>query len=317
MASLRERILTVFRGGTPDVVPFMLDLSHWFYHKTGRAWDLSQVYTEPERELIDYHRENAVGFYVANNAAFWSQTYRHDVSADVRKSVIGGAPEIAWTLDTPLGTIRRSRRWSEQTYSWHVSEWVVKTEADLRVFEYAMTGCRFVPHWERYREWKSAVGDVGVVYMPVGYSAMGHLFNLWMGIEGAIMATYEWTETMREVVDRVNANLLNLVDLLADSPAEIVIMGDNFSSDLQPPHFFAEWSRRFYEEAIRRLHGAGKSVCVHIDGRLKGAIQMIRDAGADGGDAITPAPMGDLSAAECRQEAGQDFILSGGVSPEL
>ena len=31
--TLRERILAVYRGETPDVVPYMLDLSHWFYHK--------------------------------------------------------------------------------------------------------------------------------------------------------------------------------------------------------------------------------------------------------------------------------------------
>jgi hypothetical protein len=28
-----ERILTVFNGGTPDQVPYMLDLSHFFYQK--------------------------------------------------------------------------------------------------------------------------------------------------------------------------------------------------------------------------------------------------------------------------------------------
>jgi hypothetical protein len=58
-------------------------------------------------------------------------------------------------------------------------------------------------------------------------------------------------------------------------------------------------------------------VAVHIDGRLRGAIGMIRDAGADCGDAITPAPMGDLTPAQCRDEAGPRFILSGGVPPTL
>ncbi len=33
--------------------------------------------------------------------------------------------------------------------------------------------------------------------------------------------------------------------------------------------------------------------------------------------AITPTPLGDLSAAQCRAEAGSEFILSGGVSPDL
>lgn len=34
----------------------MLDLSHWFYHKFRKPWDLSVSYTKPETELIDYHR---------------------------------------------------------------------------------------------------------------------------------------------------------------------------------------------------------------------------------------------------------------------
>jgi uroporphyrinogen-III decarboxylase len=44
---------------------------------------------------------------------------------------------------------------------------------------------------------------------------------------------------------------------------------------------------------------------------------MIHDAGADCGDAITPAPMGDLAPQACREEAGPQFILSGGVPPNL
>ena len=118
-------------------------------------------------------------------------------------------------------------------------------------------------------------------------------------------------------MDRINDNNLKLIDLLATSPAEIIIMGDNFSSDLQPPRFFQRWSRPYYAEAIRRLHAAGKYVAVHIDGKLRGAIAMIRDAGADCGDAITPAPMGDLTPTQCREEGGPDFILSGGIPPTL
>ena len=48
----RDRILAVYRGEQPDVVPFMLDLSHWFYHREKRAWDLSLSYVSPERDLI-------------------------------------------------------------------------------------------------------------------------------------------------------------------------------------------------------------------------------------------------------------------------
>lgn len=316
--TLRERILAVYRGQTPDVVPYMLDLSHWFYHRHRLPWDLSRPYVEPETELIDYHKQVGAGFYLPNLAAFYSTTFPADVKATtLRQTNDRGDTEIVWRIETPLGSIERTRTWEEATYAWGISRWGVRTEADLRVFGYAMSRRRFAPHWERHAAWDRCVGDCGVVYISPGYSAMGHLLNSWMGVEATAYAAVDWAGLMRETVDSVNRNTLDLVDLLCESPAQIVLMGDNFSSDIQPPSFFHEWSRDFYAEAIARFHRAGKFVAVHIDGRLRGAISMIRDAGADCADAVTPAPTGDLDAAACRREAGGRFILSGGVSPTL
>ena len=313
----RERILAVFGGQTPDTVPYMLDLSHWFYEKMQMPWDLSTAYTRPEHELINYHRRAGVGFYMPNLAAMYSATYAEDVVAEVEKRDVDGVPEIVWRLSTPLGSITRARKWEPRTYAWGISQWGIRTEQDLRVFAHAMKSRRYSADWEGYRAWVEAVGDIGVVYLSPGYSAMGHLLNYWMGIEQTMYATVDMPEALEETLEAVNANNLELVDLLCDSPAEVICMGDNFSSDIQPPSFFARWSREYYEEAIRRFHWAGKHVAIHIDGMLKGAIAMFREIEADCGDAITPTPLGDLSPAECREEAGPHFILSGGVSPDL
>ena len=64
--TLCERILAVYREQVPDVVPYMLDLSHWLYHWRQLPWDISVSYVYPERELIDYHRKTDVGFYMPN-----------------------------------------------------------------------------------------------------------------------------------------------------------------------------------------------------------------------------------------------------------
>jgi hypothetical protein len=317
MMTLRERILAVYRGDEPDVVPYMLDLSHWFYHKHRMPWDLSRAFERPETDLIDYHRQAAAGFYLPNLGSFYSTAFAPDVEVETAKHEADNAPEIIWRVRTPLGEIERRRRWEEQTYAWGISRWGVRNEADLQVFGYAMSRREFTPKWDNYRAWVREVGDAGVVYLSAGYSAMGYLLHYWMGVEGTAYALVDYTRTLHEVVDAVNANNLQLIDLLAQSPAEIIIMGDNFSSDIQPPMFFQKWSAAYYEEAIRRLHGAGKFVAVHIDGRLAGAIRMVRETGADCGDAITPTPFGDLTPAQCREEAGPNFILSGGVSPDL
>lgn len=315
--TLRQRILAVYRGETPDVVPYMLDLSHWFYHKNRMPWDLSVAYEEPERELIAYHKKAAAGFYMPNLGAFYRVTYGPDVQAETTKVYHDGVPEITWRFHTPLGSIERRRIWEETSYSWAITRWGVQSEQDLRVLGYALASRTYAPRWDRYQAWVDEVGDTGVVYLSTGYSALGHLLHYWMGVTGVAYAAADWPATLREVVDQINDNNLKLIDLLAASPAEIIIMGDNFSGDIQPPRFFRRWSGPYYAEAIRRLHAAGKFVAVHIDGKLRGAIGMIRDVGADCGDAITPAPMGDLTPEECRAEAGPDFILSGGVPPDL
>ncbi len=315
--TLRERILAVYRGNLPDVVPFMLDLSHWFYHHRHLPWDLSVSYEEPEYELIDYHKKAGAGFYMPNLAAFYSVVYPDDVNIATEKRVRNAVPEITWRVETPVGSIERARVWVERTYAWAISRWGIRDENGLRVLKYAMSRRRFVPHWDRFVQWDEYVGDAGIVYLPLGYSTVGHLLHYWMGIEGFVYATVDYAELLRETIDAVNANTLELVDLACESPAEVVIMGDNFSSDIQSPPFFDRWSRSFYEEAIRRLHAAGKFVAVHTDGKLKDALRMIRDVGADCADAVTPDPMGDLTPEQCRAEAGNDFILSGGVSPNL
>lgn len=313
----RERILAVYRGVCPDTVPCMLDLSHWFYHRERRPWDLSVAYEKPEQELIDYHRRHNLGFYLPNLGSFYATLYPDDVRITTSKATTRGAPSIRWRIETGSGCIERERVWNERTYSWQIDEWGITDEHGLRVFREAMSRRRFVPQWEKYRAWAECVGDVGVVYLPLGYSGMGFLLNLWMGVEGVSYAIADFGDALQETVEAINANLLDLVDLACQSPAEIVIVTDNFSSDVQSPAFFARWTRPYYRELVRRLHAAGKHVAVHIDGRLRGALQMIRETGADCADAVTPKPMGDLTPAQCRAEAGPGFILSGGLPPTL
>ncbi|OHB78773.1 MAG: hypothetical protein A2W31_01475 [Planctomycetes bacterium RBG_16_64_10] len=313
--SIRDRILAVYRGTAPSTVPYMLDLSHWFYHRRQMPWDLSRSYVTPERELIDYHKKMGVGFYLPNLAQFFTPHHRRDVRVTVRKRDHGRF--ITWCYETPLGTLERERRWEPMTYAWGTPSWPVRTEQDLRVLGYALSGMTFTPHWDRFQAWVDRVGQGGMVYLPTGYSGMGQILHYWAGVERTMYAVADWPRTMHEMIDQMNESNLQLIDLIATAPAEVVLMGDNFSSDVQPPHFFAEWSRPYYVEAIRRLHAAGKFVAVHVDGMLRGALRMIRDAGADCADATTPAPTGDLTPAQCRAEAGPSLILSGGVAPNL
>ncbi len=313
----RERMLAVYRGETPDRVPFFLDLSHWFIQKHKLPFDLSASVTEPDWPLIEYHRNVGAGLYIGNLLSCYDMVYSEDVANSVVKETTAQGIEIVWRIETPIGAIERRRRWEEQSYSWGISAWGVRSEQDLRVLEYAMTRARAIPAFDSYERWSDAVGGIGVVYMPLAYSAMGYLLNLWMGVENTIHATVDMPDVLTEVVDSINESLLKTVDLLCEGPGDVIFMGDNFSSDIQSPRFFRRWSAPFYREAFKRIRAVGKYSAVHVDGRLRGLLREFSEIGADCIDAVTPSLPGDLTPVECRQESGPNLILSGGVPPSV
>jgi len=315
----RQRIITVFNGKTPDRAPFMLDLSHYYFEKFQKEWNITGGhYAKPDIELIEYHRKFDVGFYLPNQSLQYTTHYSENVQITTSTELVNNVPQITWKYETPIGIIIRSRIWEPSSYSWAINKWGVTTEQDLKVLAYALSSRTYEPYITDYNEWKEAVGDLGIVYLLPGYSAMGYILSYWMGIENTMYAVVDWNSTMHEVVEQINTNNLELIKILAEYPdAPGILMGDNFSSDIQPPSFFNEWSADYYKKAISIIHKGGKKTAVHVDGRLRNAIGMIRDCGADIIDAVTPTPMGDLSPQQCRDEAGDSLILSGGVSPDL
>ena len=313
----RERILTVLNGETPDRIPFMLDLSHFYYEKFGKEWNILNGYVKPDTELINYHKKFKAGFYIPNQSLQFSVKYGDNMKVSVETLSVNGNPEIHWKYETPYGEIERIRIWEKSSYSWAIKKWGVTTEQDLKVLGFAMASRTFEPLVKNYLAWDKYIGDIGIAYLTSGYSAMGYILNYWMGIENTVYACEDWNSLMHEVTDQINDNCLKTVRLLAEYPAPAAIMGDNFSSEIQSESFFNEWSAPFYKEAINIFHSKGKKVAVHVDGKLRGAIRMIGNCGADIIDAVTPSPMGDLTPDECRAEAGPRLILSGGVPPNL
>ena len=314
----RERILAVYRGEVPDRIPFFLDLSHYYLAKYQKPWDLLNGYPAVDEDEIAYHRRFQAGYYIPNQMIQFKVGYADNVRSRTWKETCNGVPEIHWRLETAHGAIERVRSWEPMSYSWPIKAWGVQTEDDLRVLGEALAARRFEPLVDNYRAWDACVGDMGIVSLLPGYSAMGHILHYWMGMENAMYACVDWNDTMHEVVDRINANIITCAQMLATRyPGPVILAGDNFSSDCQPPSFFEEWSAPFYRELADIAHENGKKLSVHVDGRLRKSIAMIGGIGADIIDAVTPMPTGDLTPQECRDEAGRKLILSGGVPPLL
>lgn len=318
MMTPRERILAVYNGETPDRVPYMLDLSHYYLHKYNLPWDLCNGYPKPDTGLMDFTKKMGAAFYCPQQTHFWDVTLGEDVKSTAQTRVVDGVPEIVWRFETPVGSIERIRVWEQGSYSWAIKKWGVTDEKDLEVLAYAMSSRRYRAIPQNYKDWADYIGQDGLVYLNSGYSAMGYLLNYWMGVENTVYASYDFEDELEDCVRRINDNNLQQIEMMASQfDAPVIIMGDNFSSDVQSPNFFARWSRDYYAKAYEIIHSYGKKVAVHVDGKLKGAIKMMKDIGVDCIDAVTPGSVGGYTPMQAREEAGHDLILSGGIPNEL
>ena len=145
MMTPRERILAVYNGQTPDRVPYMLDLSHYYLHKFQLPWDLCNGYPKPDTGLMDFTKKMGAAFYCPQQTHFWDAKLGDDVKSFAETRVVDGVPEIVWRFDTPIGSIERIRVWEPGSYSWAIKKWGVTDEKDLEVLAYAMSSRRFTP----------------------------------------------------------------------------------------------------------------------------------------------------------------------------
>ena len=306
----KERLLAVLHGETPDVVPWFADLSHWFNAERKRRFIPSQD-KEPDYEMIGLYKEAGAGIYI-ELAGILETVYEGDVEETQR---IEG-DRFYWTLTTPVGEIKEIRIYNSLSFSWDIIRRMVQSIDDVKVVRYAMERRNFIPRFDVYHKLVEACGDYGLPYAcGVPYSGLGFFISRFMGIEQTIYALYDFPEEMHEIIGLINSVNLKAIKCLCTSPAEVILISDNLSSDVQSPALFNRYSADYYTKAAEMIHNSGKFFAVHLDGRVRGLLRCLTECGVDIADALTPKPTGDMTPHEIRAEGGNEIILSGGVSP--
>jgi uroporphyrinogen-III decarboxylase len=144
---------------------------------------------------------------------------------------------------------------------------------------------------------------------------MGFLSSRYAGVERTVMLAMDEPDELEQTVATINAAHEKVTRLMADGPSLVLFHSDNLSSEVQSPRWLERYSGACYRRMAQIAHDYEKPLVTHIDGRLRGLLRATATMGIDGADAVTPAPWGDLSPQQCREEAGPKFILSGGVPP--
>jgi len=309
----RERLLATYRGQGADAVPALADLSYWYAGNGGGKFipgktDGSNL--DKVEALLNLHRRTGAAIHL-NLGTF----YREIHGAGVRATSGIRGEQYFHRFETPVGTVEERREWSDVSFSWPIVHPMIQGIEDLKVIRFVFERIAYEPDWDLFRRLDAAVGDLGLPLVQVPYTGMGFLMSRYAGIEQTVMFSLDAPDELRATLDTINAAHAKVCRLMAEGPSQVLIHSDNLSSDVQSPPWFLRYSADHFRRMAAIAHEHGKPIITHIDGRLRGLLRATRDCGIDGADAVTPAPWGDLSPAECRAEAGPRYVLSGGVPP--
>jgi uroporphyrinogen-III decarboxylase len=302
----RERIIALLHGDQPDQVPWFGDLDYW-------ANSLIKRGLKPDGFIqsdayIDWHQSLGVGFYLQGYFPYrqiidhcqikeWNEDYRHF------KEII-----------TPVGSVRECWEYIPTSFSEGPIEHFMKSEMDIPVMKFIYENTRFEPDYDFARKRIKQVGKQGIVLCYLPKSPFMHLMALEAGVMAVTLAAFNCPDEFQDLLDTMKKAFDQAARIAVASPAEVLMIPENLSSEMVGPDFFKLYMRDYQAEWTQKIKEAGKYSFIHIDGTLGGLLEQEASVGFTVLEALTPYPVGDLKIEDLAKVAGDSkSILWGGI----
>ena len=286
MMTERERVLALLAGRRPDRVPWFGDLDYWATALIGRGQKPGDF--KESAAYIDWHRDLGVGFYLQGHFPF--------------RTIVENCGVVEWRegparrrrIETPRGSLTETWTWLAGSFAEAPTEHLVKSEADLPAYRYLFENTRYEPEYAFADRRARQVGEAGIVLCYLPKSPFMQLVALDAGIAAVAEIAADRPGELAETLAVVRAAHDRASRIAVASPAEVLMIPENLSSEVVGPRFYELHMRDYHETWCRAIAAAGKRSCVHLDGTLKGLLRQVASAGFTFVEAMTPAPVGDL-----------------------
>lgn len=306
MMSPRERVFAILSGRKPDKVPWFGDLDYWATALIGRGQRPKDF--KASDAYIEWHRELGVGFYLQGYFPF--------------KIIIENSKVVEWTegnfrrrtIETPYGTLRETWTWLTESFAEAPTEHLIKSTADLRAYRYLFDNTRYEPDYAFAELRQRQVGETGLVLCYLPKSPLMQMIALDAGVTAVSEIYAEAPEEFAETIETVRRSHDIAAQLTVDSPAEILMIPENLSSECVGKTFYDLFMRDYEETWAARIRLAGKFSCIHLDGTMRGLLREVCARGLTFIEALTPAPVGDLEIEQWAEWSGNSqTVLWGGI----
>jgi hypothetical protein len=306
--SVRKEVLDLLRGKPGRTVPWFGDLSY-YYFALERQGKLAEKHRGPEGEKR-FYTDFGVGIYL-----YTPDVFTIGYNRKVKYTELNTPERLVWRYETPVGSIESVQEYVPAQYCFAYAKHFVRTIEDFRVMRYVFENARYGRNYEAYVARDRLWGEEGIGFaMGVASMApMQKMLSRWAGVENTVALSQDHPEEFAQTLAAIEDSQEPLVEVLAGSPAEVVILPENLASQVVGESFFRRFDMPYYRKIVQRLHAAGKIAAIHIDGGLKPCLGLLASCGFDIAEAVTPAPFGDLEVGELRKAAGPDIVIWGGL----
>lgn len=301
----RNRAQSFFNRKEPDVMGWFADLNYWHdAHKT--IGDLPPKW-QGEKGQNEMHADLQTGQYIPGTCAY-DQLEDAEVKCEVTQA--NGKQIRSW--QTPVGNLRDVQEYSPISFSWGFTEHAVKKAADLKVVRYILENRSYKANYEKVIAMDNDRAERGFTMMDVPGSPMAELFKWWVGISDLTYMLFDEPSEIYKTLDVLGRCQDEIYNITANAPGKYIMINENGAADVMGGLFDLH-SRDYLTRRISQMHKYGKTMIIHVDGKLRGLVEKIPNTGVDCLDAITPKPVGDVGIDEIRNLVGNDILIIGGL----
>ncbi len=342
----KERILSAMRGESPDVLPYCPRIDLWYnanaYRGTlpqrhqGRTadeiaraegWALHKVIPEL-LEVVDPEENvtRGIGLYSLKENGYRIR-FSPNVRLEVKTSRRGDEEAKRVEYHTPKGVVSTEEVINEEmrragvSITW-VKEHGIKRPEDYEIWAYIFENITVTPDYDRYRAWQQRIGDDGVAVMMGTFSAspIHHIQRDFLDATEFFYHYNDHQKKMRRLAEAIGGVYDQILRVVADSPAEVVLWGANIDEMITYPPYFQKELLPWLRKVSEHLSSRGKLLLSHCDGENQGLMDLIADSGMHVAEAVccapmTKVPMGTYYERWCR--SGKLTIMGGLIQSML
>ncbi|MDP6495091.1 MAG: uroporphyrinogen decarboxylase family protein [Dehalococcoidia bacterium] len=314
MMTDRERVLAIMEGRSPDRIPWIPRLLIWH-----RAHRLNGTLPSQFKDMDLRQTEEALGM---GNPAREGKIYRieyRNMDVNVHSERYDGGVRTVTDYVTPKGTVRYTTRTSDEFAGLGIEgsireECPLKVAEDYDIWEYVVENSVYVPTYEEYEAYDREIGDEGLPMVASGDAP----FHAWLidlvGYEHAYLHMHDFPERVERLLDLMSRKeKQELWELVAKSPAKLILHGRHFDSQITPAHYFEKYITPYYKEFSQVLHDNDKTLTFHADNDSSKLFPLIKESGFDMVDCFATAPLAKCTLKDAREAWGTSVIIWGGV----